>query len=136
MGKGAVHGYRWGRATAEVDRDTNLADRVAARFACAKGHEFAVQFAADAELPASWNCRQHSVPDCRRIDAIANMPATKSKPARTPLVLLHERRSDAELEILLADTLTAIRRLGGARPGCVTIGGRLYSFRYDTEPLP
>jgi RNA polymerase-binding protein len=132
MGNGALRGYRWGRATVEVDRDTDLAARVTARFACTRGHEFTVQFAADADLPASWNCRQHSVEDCRRIDATANTPtAAKHKPARTHLVMLHERRSDAELETLLADTLSAIRRIGGARPGCVTIGGRSYSYRYD-----
>jgi hypothetical protein len=117
----------------EVDRDTDLADRVIARFACTRGHEFTVQFAADADLPASWNCRQHSVEDCRRIDATANTPtAGKHKPARTHLVMLHERRSQEDLETLLADTLSAIRRLGGARPGCVTIGGRSYSYRYHT----
>jgi hypothetical protein len=106
MGKATLRGYRWGLTTAEVDRDTDLAARVTARFACARGHEFTVQFAADADLPANWNCRQHSVEDCRRIDTTANTPAAaKRKPARTPLVMLHERRSDAELEkTLLADT--------------------------------
>ncbi len=132
MGKGTQRGYRWGRATAVVDRDTDLAAQVTARFACARGHEFTVQFAADAALPASWSCRQHGGEDCGRIDTTVTTPAAaKRKPARTPLVMLHERRSDAELETLLADTLRAIRRLGGARPGCVTIGGRTYSYRYD-----
>lgn len=133
MGKGTLRGHRWGRATVELDRDTDLAARVTARFACTRGHEFGVQFVADADLPASWSCRQHGVQDCLRIDATANTPAAaRRKPARTPLVMLHERRSQADLETLLADTLSAIRRLGGARPGCVTIGGRSYSYRYDT----
>lgn len=132
MGKGALRGYRRGHVTAEVERDTDLAARVTARFACARGHGFTVQFAADAEVPASWICRQHGVEGSRRIDATENTPAAaKGKPARTPLVLLYERRSEAELEALLADTLMAIRRLGGARPGCVVIGGRAYSYRYS-----
>jgi hypothetical protein len=45
-------------------------------------------------------------------------------------MLLHERRTTAELDILLADSLAAIRRQGGARMGSVIVGGRLYSFRY------
>jgi hypothetical protein len=128
VGKGAERGYRWGHATAEVDRDIDLAARIAARFICPRGHEFTVQFAADADLPASWHCRQHSVADCHRIDATTNTPGVaKGKPARTPLVLLHERRSDVDLDTLLADTLMSIHRLGGAQPGCVTIGGRPYA---------
>jgi hypothetical protein len=135
MGRGALRTYRWGHTTAEPDRNTDLAARITARFTCASGHEFTVQFSAEADVPATWNCRQHGVEDCRRIDTSATTPipeARRSKPARTPLVLLHERRSETELEALLADTLTAIRRLGGARPGCVIIGSRPYSYRYDS----
>lgn len=103
MGKGTLRGHRWGRATVELDRDTDLAARVTARFACTRGHEFGVQFVADADLPASWSCRQHGVQDCLRIDATANTPAAaRRKPARTPLVMLHERRSQADLETLLS----------------------------------
>lgn len=45
--------------------------------------------------------------------------------------MLYERRSVAELEVLLAETLAAIRRQGGAQPGCVQFGDKPYSFRYD-----
>lgn len=134
MARRTLRGHRWGHTTVDPDRDTDLAARVAARFACQRGHEFTVQFAAEADLPAIWSCPQHGVVDCRRIDtsATARGPGIrKGKPARTPLVMLYERRTTAELEALLADTLAAIRRSGGARPGCVILGGRPYSFRYD-----
>jgi hypothetical protein len=107
---------------------------VAAHFTCQRGHEFTVRFAAGAVLPASWSCPQHGVVDCQRIDASTTAPEPrirKGKPARTPLMMLYERRTTTELEALLAETLAAIRRSGGARPGCVILGGRSYSFRYD-----
>ncbi|HEX5115963.1 MAG TPA: RNA polymerase-binding protein RbpA [Pseudonocardiaceae bacterium] len=135
MGRGALRGYRGGYATVEPDRDDDLAPRVTAQFACTKEHEFSVQFAADANVPEEWICRQHGVEHCRRIEVSAAtvkpLEARKGKPPRTPLVLLRERRTEAELEALLADTLAAIHRLGGARHGCVIIGSRPYSFRFD-----
>ena len=134
MARRTLRHYRWGHTTAEPDREIDLAARVTARFACQRGHAFTVRFAADADLPASWTCPQHGATDCRRIGNNAAAPGpgiSGGKPVRTPLVLLHERRTTAELETLLADTLAAIRRSGGARPGCVIVGGRPYSFRYD-----
>lgn len=135
MGRGAIRGHRLGRATAEPDRKDNLADRVDVRFACTKGHEFGVQFAADAEVPAEWVCRLHGIEHCRRIDssgtAVADSKTRTSRPPRTPLVLLYERRTEDQLKALLTEMLAAIRRQGGVRPGCVIIGSRAYSFRLD-----
>jgi hypothetical protein len=114
-----------------VDRDTDLAPRVPVRFACPRGHEFSVQLAADAELPASWTCRHHGVEVCHRVDD-ANAPARLTKPARTHLVMLHERRTTAELDALLDDTLAALHRQRGGRQSCVMVGGRPYSFNYGS----
>ncbi|RBM18645.1 hypothetical protein DI005_18290 [Prauserella sp. PE36] len=134
MPRGTLRGYRWGHTTVEPDRYTGPVARVTARFACTRGHEFTVHFASDAELPASWTCRLHGVEGCARLGATATATAAgkgKGKSPRTHLTMLYERRSVAELEILLADTLAAIRRRGGAQPGCVQFGDRTYSFRYD-----
>jgi hypothetical protein len=114
MGRVNLRGYRLGHSTAEVDHDTDLALRVPVRFACPHGHEFTVQLAADAERPASWTCRHHGVEVCRRMEH-ASAPVLRTKPARTHLVMLHERRTTAELDALLAGTLAALRRQGGAR---------------------
>lgn len=131
-----LRSYRWGHNTAEPDRDTDLAPRTTTRFACPHGHEFTVHFAANADIPTLWTCRQHGADDCRRINTATTTSAKtasarRGRPPRTHLVLLYERRTKGELEALLADTLTAMRRRGGARLGCAVIGGRPYSFRYD-----
>jgi hypothetical protein len=131
MGNPHLRGYHLGHSTVEVERDTDLAPRMAVRFACPRGHRFTVQIAADAELPAGWSCRHHGVEVCRRIDN-ASAPAPQTKPARTHLVMLHERRTTAELDALLTDTLAALNRQGGARQGAVMVGGRPYSFNYGS----
>lgn len=134
MRRAVLRGYRWGRASVESDRDDDPVDRVAARFACSRGHVFTVHFAADAVLPPHWSCRQHGLEDCARVRA-ATEDTTGSRETKTPrthLAKLHERRTVAELETLLAEALTAIHRQGGPRPGCVYLGDRTYSFSYES----
>jgi hypothetical protein len=94
MSRTAWRAHRLGTTSVEPERDTDLAPRDQVHFACPHGHRFAVPFAADAELPATWECRTHGIEHCHRINA-DEIPAKKQKPARTHLVLLRERRSDA-----------------------------------------
>jgi hypothetical protein len=137
MARQILRGYRWGHNSAELDRHSDLAARVATRFACPHGHAFAVRFAVNADVPTQWTCPQHGREHCRRIDitttaTVTPASARRGRPPRTHLVMLHERRSKAELEALLATTLAAIRRQrGGAHLGATMLGGRPYSFRYD-----
>ncbi|OXM44134.1 RNA polymerase-binding protein RbpA [Amycolatopsis alba] len=134
MPRTVLRGYRWGGASVESDQGVEPAARLTARFACSRGHVFTVPFAADAEPPPHWSCRQHGLEDCARIPELADDSTGDLgiKPRRTHLDMLHERRSAADLETLLAEALTAIRRQGGPRPGCVHVGDRTYSFSYDS----
>lgn len=133
-------GYSWARHTAETDRGTNLAPRAAIEFACSHGHDFTVHFAVDADIPRLWTCPRHGAEDCPQITSRARSTTDSgltrvSRLPRTPLAMLYERRTKAELDALLAATVAAIRREGGARVGCVMIGGRHYSYRYTTAEL-
>ena len=75
-------------------------------YLCAKGHEFEVPFAVDAEVPTTWECIEGSV--ARRVDG--NEPEQKkAKPPRTHWDMLLERRSIAELEELLDERLELLR---------------------------
>ncbi|MFD0813479.1 RNA polymerase-binding protein RbpA [Amycolatopsis umgeniensis] len=134
MPRAVLRGYRWGGASVESDQAVEPAARVTARFECSHGHVFSVPFAADAELPPRWSCRQHGLEDCARIQAAVDdsIGGGEAKPPRTHLVILQERRTVAQLEVLLAEALTAIRRQGGPQPGCVHIGDRPYSFSYGS----
>lgn len=75
-------------------------------FECPAGHDFEVQFAHDAELPDTWECRHHGR-ESQRI-AVPSTPK-RLKPPRTHWDMLLERRSIAELELLLDEALRKLR---------------------------
>ncbi|MFD8496022.1 RNA polymerase-binding protein RbpA [Amycolatopsis sp. NPDC059657] len=125
MSTRTLSGYRLGHIGLENDRDIELAARVSVLFSCPRGHEFDVMFSIDADLPTSWRCRRHGIESLQRV----RTTPSPAKPARSHLSRLHERRTQAELDELLAGTLKAIRRQGGAQPGCVLLGGRPYAYR-------
>jgi len=85
-------------------RDDDLVARRSVSFTCRRGHEFVIPFAADAVVPATWECRQHGISA-----GLAN--ATPRQPVKTrshgDLVL--ERRLITELAQLLNQQLTALR---------------------------
>jgi hypothetical protein len=85
--------------------------RVQASFWCAAGHETRVPFAADAEVPQTWECArcgEPAGPDKQ------NPPARRrTGPAKTHLQYLHERRTADDGERILAE---ALARLHGTAP--------------------
>lgn len=106
MGERVLRGSRLGAVSYENDRNTELAPRHAVRYDCPKGHHFAVPLAAEAEVPATWECRfcgsaaQH---------AGAEPPEPKkTKPVRTHMDMLRERRTTADLEDVLKEQLAVL----------------------------
>ena len=86
-------------------------------YRCPSGHTFVTRFFAGAEVvPHRW--------DCRSCDAQANTDDPKSEEvptsrrdlgrSKTPWQMLRERRTLAELEILLEERLVLLRAAGGA----------------------
>lgn len=114
--------------TYKPDRDAAPVRRSAVQFACPRGHVFSVPFAATAQSPAFWTCPRHGIEESKRVKGPCD-EVLQAKPKRTHLMIVLERRTVAELEALLAETLLAIRRQGGARPGCLRLGDKAYSFR-------
>jgi hypothetical protein len=131
MPRRVLRGYRLGTPTGEPDRDARPAPRVEVRFACRKGHEFTVPFSTDAKVPATWTCKQHGVEHCPRLDDDTDGQPPKGKPPRTHYVMLRERRSVADLEVLVEQALAGIHRQHHTPYGRVTIGDRTYGFRFD-----
>ena len=91
MGERMLRGSRLGAVSYESDRNTELAPRQTREYLCAKGHQFEVPFAVDAEVPITWECKfDGSV--ARLVDG--NEPEQKkAKPPRTHWDMLLERRS-------------------------------------------
>lgn len=97
----------WGTShTAGEAEWAQAAPRWRELFECPAGHEFEVQFAHDADLPDTWECRHHG----RESQRIAAPPQVKHvKPMRTHWHMLIERRSIEELEVLLDEALEKLR---------------------------
>jgi rubredoxin len=120
MAERALRGTRLGATSYENDRNTDLAPRQEVSFDCPNGHHFAVPFAAEAEIPTTWECR---VCGAAAITVTGELPAQKkAKPPRTHWDMLLERRSIEDLEEVLAERLAIIRADRGHRQG--TDGGK------------
>src|SRR3954453_19082515 len=98
-----LRGSRLGAVGYETDRNPHLAPGQSMRYACPRGHDFEVPFAGDAEAPATWECRLHG--SISRLVDGAEPGQKKAKPPPTPWAMRLERRSVAELEVLLNERL-------------------------------
>jgi rubredoxin len=112
MSDRVLRGSRLGSVSYESDRHTEFAPRALTAFDCPAGHATTVPFAAEADIPATWECRVCGAEALRRD---AEQPEAKAtKPVRTHWDMLLERRSIAELEEVLAERLAALHEQQGA----------------------
>src|SRR3954453_22225824 len=111
MGERMLRGSRLGAVSYESDRNTELAPRQTREYLCAKGHQFEVPFAVDAEVPMTWECKFDGTV-ARLVDG-SEPEQKKAKPPRTHWDMLLERRSIAELEDILNERLDEVRRRRG-----------------------
>jgi RNA polymerase-binding protein len=112
MAERALRGSRLGAVSYENDEGTEPAERQVARYSCPNGHAFDVPFAADADVPQTWECRFCGAPANLKNGSPAE--AAKAKPARSHWDMLRERRSIPELEAILQERLDVLR-LGGRK---------------------
>ena len=103
MADRVLRGSRLGAVSYETDRNHDLAPRQSMRYACPRGHDFEVPFSNDAEAPHTWECRLHG--SISKLVDGAEPETKKTKPPRTHWDMLLERRSVADLEVLLAERL-------------------------------
>jgi hypothetical protein len=81
-----------------------------------------VPFAAEAEIPANWECR---VCGALAVTATGDQPAAKkAKPPRSHWDMLLERRTVADLEEVLAERLAVIRGQRGTAETATTHAAR------------
>ena len=112
MSDRVLRGSRLGSVSYESDRHTEFAPRTLTVYDCPAGHETTVPFAAEADVPPTWECR---VCGAEALLRDAEQPEAKAaKPARTHWDMLLERRTLAELEEVLAERLAALHEQQGA----------------------
>ena len=110
MSDRVLRGTRLGAVSYESDRHTEFAPRLQTGYDCPNGHETVVPFAAEADIPSSWECKCGE--EALLVDG--ERPVAKAgKPARTHWDMLLERRTRAELEELLEERLRYLRARRG-----------------------
>jgi hypothetical protein len=106
MSDKSLRGTRLGAQSLETEQGVEPAARTVAEYHCPRGHVTHIPFSVEADVPALWECKcgaEALLVDSERPEAKAG------KPARTHWDMLLERRSVAELEVLLDERLALLR---------------------------
>ena len=104
--RSSLRGSRLGGVSMESDTGVEAAPRRPATYICPNGHTVVVPFSVEADVPALWECRCGAEALLR--DAARPDPKP-TRPQRTHWDMLLERRTIAELEILLEERLSLLR---------------------------
>jgi hypothetical protein len=107
MGERTLRGARLGGQSFEDERGIEFAARQQVRYICPQGHDFEIPMSAEAEIPATWEGPRGGA-DALGADG-ARPDEKAEKPARTHWDMLLERRSEKELEDILAERLDMLR---------------------------
>lgn len=111
MSDRVLRGSRLGSVSYESDRHTEFAPRTLTAYDCARGHATSVPFAAEADIPPTWECKVCGEAALRR--DVEQPEPKQAKHVRTHWDMLLERRSVAELEEVLAERLAVLREHQG-----------------------
>ena len=109
MAGDSLRGARLGSASFEEATGVTLSPRQTTEYLCSNQHITSVIFAADAEVPSNWDCRQCSQVAKLRNPSQVEQPEPETKVARTHLEILLERRTREDLEILLKEALADLK---------------------------
>lgn len=116
MADRSLRGIRLGAQSLQSEEGVVFHDRAQHTYACTScKRETTLTFAADAEVPESWECRTCGAEALLRIgDGTATVDHSDDKAPRTHWDMLMERRTIPELEELLEERLVYIRSRRGA----------------------
>ena len=106
-GGNAIRGTRVGAGPMGESERGETAPRVRVAYFCATGHETRPSFAAEAEIPETWDCPRCGLPAGREQSAPPAAP--RNEPYKTHLAYVKERRSDADGAAILDEALSRLR---------------------------
>jgi hypothetical protein len=110
MAQQTMRGMRLGTQSLESEAGVVLAERNNFTYRCPNDHETAMVFAAEAEVPQSWQCKACGAQALlREGDGVVVLEDSDEKTARTHWEMLLERRSIEELDEILQERLEDIR---------------------------
>ena len=106
-----MRGMRLGAQSLETDRGVELSERQAAEYRCPNKHEFSLVFSSTAELPSTWECKSCDTVAVRLSEGVlVDLESGNEEGPRTHYDMVLERRSREELEELLEEMLTSMRK--------------------------
>ncbi|MFC5994232.1 RNA polymerase-binding protein RbpA [Pseudonocardia hispaniensis] len=106
-GGNAIRGTRVGAGPMGESERGEAAPRERVSYFCANGHVTTPSFAADAEIPESWDCPRCGLPAGR--DQLSPPAPPRNEPYKTHLAYVKERRSDADGAAILEEALGKLR---------------------------
>ena len=107
----AIRGIRVGSGPIRPDERCEPAPTRPVAYWCAIGHRVEPLFAADAAVPARWECPRCGLPAGRDQQDPPGRP--RAEPYKTHLAYVKERRSEAEGAAILAEALRQLRQRRG-----------------------
>lgn len=106
-GGNAIRGSRVGAGPMGETERGETAPRKRVSFWCANSHECRPSFAAEAEIPETWDCPRCGYPAGR--DRDNPPPPPRTEVYKSHLAYVRERRDDRDGEALLNEALEALR---------------------------
>lgn len=118
MAERSLRGIRLGAQSLQSEEGVVLMDRTNHTYTCTQcERETTLTFAADAEPPATWECRTCGAEALLVVDGeTVAVDHSEDKVARTHWDMLLERRTIEELEEILAERLAYLRERRGEAP--------------------
>ncbi|MFV0373278.1 RNA polymerase-binding protein RbpA [Microbacterium sp.] len=115
MADRSLRGIRLGATSLQSEEGVVFHERTDHTYACMQcERETVLTFAADAEVPETWECRTCGAEARLRVgDKLADVDHSGDKAARTHWDMLLERRTIPELEELLEERLALLRERRG-----------------------
>jgi DNA-directed RNA polymerase subunit RPC12/RpoP len=116
MADRSLRGVRLGASSLQSEEGVVFHDRAQHTYTCSTcGRDTTLTFAADAEVPQTWECRTCGAEALLRVgESTVTVDHSDDKAARTHWDMLLERRTIPELEELLEERLAFLRaRRGG-----------------------
>jgi ribosomal protein L37AE/L43A len=110
MSDSTMRGMRLGAVSFENERNVKLEARLEHEYRCPAGHVSLLKFAADAEVPPTWECKHCSKEAALCIDGeVSEAAFANEKTPRSHWEMLLERRTREELQELLDEQLENLR---------------------------
>lgn len=106
-GGNAIRGTRVGAGPMGESERGESAPRRRVSYWCTNGHESRPFFAADAEVPDTWDCPRCGLPAGKNQQKPPGVPRTE--PYKTHLAYVKERRSDEDGQAILEEALAKLR---------------------------